>query len=96
MLFINAGGEPVAFHVDRIQNRLEIIVKNVNRQVLNIPGISDATILGDGRVVPAFLLMDFRLILIQDTTQALIELKMASLSLIFPLRIIVVLVLTSF
>ena len=58
VLFINAGGEPVAFHVDRIQNRLEIIVKNVNRQVLNIPGISGATILGDGRVVPVLELLD--------------------------------------
>ena len=58
VLFINAGGEPVAFHVDRILNRLEIIVKNVNRQVLNIPGISGATILGDGRVVPVLELLD--------------------------------------
>ncbi|MDO4642295.1 MAG: Hpt domain-containing protein [Cardiobacteriaceae bacterium] len=57
-LFIDAGGEPVAFHVDRILNRLEIIVKNVNRQVLNIPGISGATILGDGRVVPVLELLD--------------------------------------
>ena len=51
VLFIN-GSEPVAFHVDHIGNRMEIIVKNVNRQVLNTPGISGATILGDGRVVP--------------------------------------------
>ena len=48
----------VAFHVDRILNRLEIIVKNVNRQVLNIPGISGATILGDASVVPVLDLAD--------------------------------------
>ena len=58
VLFINSEDNPVAFHVDRILNRLEIIVKNVNRQVLNIPGISGATILGDGRVVPVLELLD--------------------------------------
>ena len=51
-LFINASGEPTAFYVDRVANRVEVIVKNVNRQVLNIPGISGATILGDGNVIP--------------------------------------------
>ena len=58
VLFIDSGDEAVAFHVDRILNRLEIIVKNVNRQVLNIPGISGATILGDASVVPVLELMD--------------------------------------
>lgn len=58
VLFIDSGEEAVAFHVDRILNRLEIIVKNVNRQVLNIPGISGATILGDASVVPVLELMD--------------------------------------
>ncbi|TGA64677.1 hybrid sensor histidine kinase/response regulator [Dichelobacter nodosus] len=58
VLFINGVGEPVAFHVEHIANRLEIIVKNVNRQVLNLPGISGATILGDGRVVPVLDLLD--------------------------------------
>ena len=58
VLFIDSGDDTVAFHVDRILNRLEIIVKNVNRQVLNIPGISGATILGDASVVPVLELMD--------------------------------------
>lgn len=58
VLLLDTGGEAVAFHVDRILNRMEIIVKNVNRQVLNIPGISGATILGDGRVVPVLELLD--------------------------------------
>uniref|UniRef100_UPI000AF58807 hybrid sensor histidine kinase/response regulator n=1 Tax=Suttonella ornithocola TaxID=279832 RepID=UPI000AF58807 len=57
-LFVNAGGEPVVLYVDHIGNRLEIIVKNVNRQVLNVPGISGATILGDGDVVPVLDLLD--------------------------------------
>lgn len=58
VLFVDSGEEAAAFHVDRILNRLEIIVKNVNRQVLNIPGISGATILGDASVVPVLELMD--------------------------------------
>ena len=40
--------------------------------------------------VSTFLLIAFRLILTQGTTQALTELRMAFLSLIFPLRMAVV------
>ncbi len=58
VLLIHTGLEAVAFHVDKILNRMEIIVKNVNRQVLNIPGISGATILGDGRVAPVLEVLD--------------------------------------
>ncbi len=58
VLLIHTGMEAVAFHVDKILNRMEIIVKNVNRQVLNIPGISGATILGDGRVAPVLEVLD--------------------------------------
>lgn len=58
VLYVNAGDTKVALFIDRILNRVEIIVKNVNRQLLNIPGILGATILGDGSVVPVLELVD--------------------------------------
>ena len=57
LLFVNSSS-PVAFFVDKVANRLEVIIKNVNRQVLSLPGISGATVLGDGSVVLVLDLVD--------------------------------------
>lgn len=57
LLFVNSAS-PVAFFVDKVANRLEVIIKNVNRQVLSLPGISGATVLGDGSVVLVLDLVD--------------------------------------
>lgn len=69
VILVDAGGEAIGFHVDRILNRMEILIKGVNRQVLNIPSISGAAILGDGSVVPVIELLDLsrRIALLQSS-----------------------------
>jgi chemosensory pili system protein ChpA (sensor histidine kinase/response regulator) len=41
----------VAFHVENLLGSREIVVKSVGPQISTVPGVSGATILGDGRVV---------------------------------------------
>ncbi|WP_223671124.1 Hpt domain-containing protein [Kangiella shandongensis] len=51
VLIIHGEGKPIAVHVDELLGSREIIVKNVGRQISTVPGISGASITGDGTVV---------------------------------------------
>ncbi|GAA0209456.1 hypothetical protein GCM10009123_16110 [Kangiella japonica] len=51
VLIIQGEGRPIAVHVDELLGSREIIVKNVGRQISAVPGISGASITGDGTVV---------------------------------------------
>lgn len=51
VLIIQGEGKPIAVHVDELLGSREIIVKNVGRQISAVPGISGASITGDGTVV---------------------------------------------
>ena len=51
VLIIQGEGKPIAVHVDELLGSREIIVKNVGRQISTVPGISGASITGDGTVV---------------------------------------------
>jgi len=50
-LVIGIGLAAVAVAVDRIVGRREIVVRAINDPLLQVPGVSGATELGDGRVV---------------------------------------------
>jgi chemosensory pili system protein ChpA (sensor histidine kinase/response regulator) len=51
MLLARFGEHCVAFHVENLLGSREIVVKSVGPQISTVPGVSGATILGDGRVV---------------------------------------------
>ncbi|RDX37864.1 response regulator [Kangiella sp. HD9-110m-PIT-SAG07] len=51
VLIIHGEGKPIAVHVDELLGSKEVIVKNVGRQISTVPGISGASITGDGTVV---------------------------------------------
>jgi chemosensory pili system protein ChpA (sensor histidine kinase/response regulator) len=50
VMLLRAGDERVALRVDALQGNAEAVVKNIGPQLARIPGISGATVLGDGRV----------------------------------------------
>jgi chemosensory pili system protein ChpA (sensor histidine kinase/response regulator) len=60
VLLLRAGAERVALMVDALQGNAEVVVKNIGPQLARIPGISGATVLGDGRV--ALILNPFALV----------------------------------
>ncbi len=51
LLLARSGEHCVALHVDNLLGSREIVVKSVGRQISTVPGVSGATILGDGSVV---------------------------------------------
>ena len=62
IILVKAGGHRIAFYIDEITGRREIVVKPLGAQVGSINGIAGGTILGDGRValildVPALVRM---------------------------------------
>ena len=48
-LVTRRNGEPVAFAVDRMLGRHEVVVRPIDDPLVDVPGISGATDLGDGR-----------------------------------------------
>ena len=50
-LLFRSAEASAALHVDEVLGNQEIIVKPVGPQLHNVPGVSGATVLGDGRVV---------------------------------------------
>jgi two-component system chemotaxis sensor kinase CheA len=46
---VRRNGELIAFAVDRMIGRQEVVVRAVNDPLVNVPGIAGATDLGDGR-----------------------------------------------
>jgi len=51
LLLVRAPDHQVALHVDALAGSREIVVKSLGPQFAVVPGLSGATILGDGRVV---------------------------------------------
>ncbi|NVK22580.1 MAG: Hpt domain-containing protein [Kangiellaceae bacterium] len=51
VLIIQGEEKPIAVHVDELLGSREIVVKSVGRQLSTVPGMSGASILGDGSVV---------------------------------------------
>jgi two-component system chemotaxis sensor kinase CheA len=48
-LVIRRNGEPIAFSIDRMLGRQEVVVRPVDDPLVHAPGIAGATDLGDGR-----------------------------------------------
>jgi chemosensory pili system protein ChpA (sensor histidine kinase/response regulator) len=51
LLFLRSGIDVVAVEVDEMVGNQEIVVKNVGPQIAGIPGITGATVLGNGEIV---------------------------------------------
>ena len=51
VILVRSNDHSVAVHVDSLAGSREIVVKGLGPQFATVPGISGATILGDGRVV---------------------------------------------
>ena len=51
LLFLKSGIDIVAVEVDEMVGNQEIVVKNVGPQIAGIPGITGATVLGNGDIV---------------------------------------------
>jgi chemosensory pili system protein ChpA (sensor histidine kinase/response regulator) len=51
VLLVRAGEHRVALHVEGLLGNREIVVKPMGAQISAVPGVTGATILGDGRVV---------------------------------------------
>lgn len=49
---LNSAERRIAFQVDEILHELEVLVKNLGRQLTRVRNISGATVLGTGRVAP--------------------------------------------
>ncbi len=48
-MVIRRNGDPIAFTVDRMIGRQEVVVRTVDDPLVNVPGVVGATDLGDGR-----------------------------------------------
>ncbi len=51
VVIVRSGNLRLAMHVDGISRNQEVVVKNVGAQVARVPGVSGATVLGDGEIV---------------------------------------------
>jgi chemosensory pili system protein ChpA (sensor histidine kinase/response regulator) len=51
LVLVRAGDSSTALLTDQVEGSREIVVKTLGPQVAGIPGVSGATILGDGRIV---------------------------------------------
>jgi len=51
ILLLRSGVQRIALHVDELLGNQEIVVKNVNPQLARVPGVTGATVLGDGKIV---------------------------------------------
>jgi two-component system chemotaxis sensor kinase CheA len=50
MIVIEADGARIALLVDELIGQHQVVVKNLEANYRRVPGVSGATILGDGRV----------------------------------------------
>ncbi|MFT4101357.1 MAG: response regulator, partial [Burkholderiaceae bacterium] len=48
---LRSGSQRIALHVDTLARNQEVVVKNVGPQVSRVPGVSGATVLGNGDIV---------------------------------------------
>lgn len=52
VIILGSGDKTIACIVDRIGGEQEVLVKSLGKQLIKVPNISGATILGSGQVVP--------------------------------------------
>ncbi len=50
VVVVEGDGQKIALQVDELVGQQQVVVKNIERNYRRVPGISGATILGDGRV----------------------------------------------
>jgi len=65
-IVLHIDDKRIAFLLDEVINEQEVLIKNLGRQLADVPNIAGATILGTGRVVPIFNVRD----LIESAVQA--------------------------
>lgn len=58
VVILSAAGSRIAFKVDLVLDELQVLVKNLGRQLNRVRNIAGATILGNGRVVPVINVSD--------------------------------------
>ncbi len=51
LILVRAGDNSTALLTDSLEESREIIVKTLGSQITSVPGVSGATILGDGRII---------------------------------------------
>ena len=51
ILLIKSGALRMAVHIDELIKNLEVVVKNIGPQLARVPGITGATVLGNGDIV---------------------------------------------
>jgi len=51
LILIRAGDRSTALLTDTLEGSREIVVKTLGAQITSVPGVSGATILGDGRII---------------------------------------------
>jgi two-component system chemotaxis sensor kinase CheA len=52
VVLLSNGGKRIAFMVDEVLGDQEVLVKGLGQQLLRVPNVAGATVLGPGRVVP--------------------------------------------
>lgn len=52
VIVLSSGGKRIAFAVDEVLGDQEVLVKGLGPQLVRVPNIAGATVLGPGRVVP--------------------------------------------
>lgn len=50
MVVVEGDGQKLALEVEELVGQQQVVVKNLEKNYRRVPGISGATILGDGRV----------------------------------------------
>lgn len=73
VLVLNVSGQRLGFQVAAVINEQEVLVKNLGSQLLRVPNIAGATVLGSGVVVPILNVSD----LVKSAIKKTATLKMA-------------------
>ena len=60
-MILGAGEKRIAFIIDEILGKHEVLVKSLGKQLVKVPNIAGATVLGSGKVVPILNVQDILL-----------------------------------
>ena len=58
IMVLGTDDQRVGFRIDEVMGEQEVLVKGLGRQLVRVPNIAGATILGDGKVVPVLNVRD--------------------------------------
>ncbi|MDT8363517.1 MAG: Hpt domain-containing protein [Nitrosomonas sp.] len=75
VLLLQAGQDRLAVHADVLIGQCEVVIKNAGQQLMRVPGVEGATIMGDGDIV---LIINPLKLLQRDQTKALLSNTVAS------------------